>query len=117
MPSAHFERVWKMFGETVTLRNLTLDVHEGELLVLVGASGCGKTTSLRLLAGLRNSLPTARFRSATATSQFFRPVNATSRWSFRATRQSSRTPCPSAGNLSFGPRMRKELQAATSLTG
>jgi NitT/TauT family transport system ATP-binding protein len=32
--------------------NVTLDVHEGELLVLVGRSGCGKTTVLNLLGGL-----------------------------------------------------------------
>jgi multiple sugar transport system ATP-binding protein len=52
VPSAHFEQVWKMFGDVVTLRNLTMEVNDGEMLVLVGASGCGKTTSLRILAGL-----------------------------------------------------------------
>jgi ABC-type nitrate/sulfonate/bicarbonate transport system ATPase subunit len=34
------------------LRNLTLDVHNGESLAIVGPSGCGKTTLLRILAGL-----------------------------------------------------------------
>jgi multiple sugar transport system ATP-binding protein len=36
----------------VAVRDLTLDVADGELLVLVGPSGCGKSTVLRLIAGL-----------------------------------------------------------------
>lgn len=39
-------------GEAAALSDLTLDVAEGELLVLVGPSGCGKSTALRLIAGL-----------------------------------------------------------------
>lgn len=35
-----------------TLQNINLDIHSGELLVLVGPSGCGKSTLLRMLAGL-----------------------------------------------------------------
>ena len=34
------------------VKDLTLDIDEGELLVLVGPSGCGKTTALRMIAGL-----------------------------------------------------------------
>src|SRR5439155_17177328 len=34
--------------------DLTLDVHDGEFLVLVGPSGCGKTTALRMVAGLED---------------------------------------------------------------
>ena len=34
------------------LRDLTLDVHEGEFLSLLGPSGCGKSTALRMIAGL-----------------------------------------------------------------
>lgn len=40
------------FGATVAVRNLSLEVRDGELLVLVGPSGCGKTTVLRIVAGL-----------------------------------------------------------------
>jgi multiple sugar transport system ATP-binding protein len=39
-------------GDAAALSGLTLDVAEGELLVLVGPSGCGKSTALRLIAGL-----------------------------------------------------------------
>src|SRR5215475_2709599 len=57
--SAH--RVTKSFpgdGEPlVAIRDLSLDVEEGEFLCLLGASGCGKSTMLSLLAGF--TAPTA----------------------------------------------------------
>jgi multiple sugar transport system ATP-binding protein len=47
-----FDGVTKRFGETTAVDALTLHVTDGELLVLLGSSGCGKTTALRLVAGL-----------------------------------------------------------------
>jgi len=44
--------VSKFFGKTSVLQNITFDVAEGEALVLLGASGSGKTTILRIIAGL-----------------------------------------------------------------
>ena len=44
--------VTKRFGSAVAVDNLTIEVADGELLVLVGPSGCGKSTVLRLVAGL-----------------------------------------------------------------
>jgi multiple sugar transport system ATP-binding protein len=46
------ESVWKFFGATAAVRDLSLEAHDGEFLVLVGPSGCGKTTSLRMIGGL-----------------------------------------------------------------
>ena len=42
----------KKFGQTIVLEDINFDVAEGESLVLLGASGSGKTTILRIIAGL-----------------------------------------------------------------
>ncbi len=53
MPSVSFESVTKIFdGGTTAVDGLSLDVHDGEFMILVGPSGCGKTTALRMIAGL-----------------------------------------------------------------
>ena len=44
--------VSKKFGDFTALKNITLDIHEGELVCFLGPSGCGKTTLLRAIAGL-----------------------------------------------------------------
>ena len=44
--------VQKSFGQNEVVKNLSLDIADGELLVLLGESGCGKTTALRMVAGL-----------------------------------------------------------------
>lgn len=43
--------VWQEYGDQVVLERLNLTVNEGEFCTLVGASGCGKSTFLRLLLG------------------------------------------------------------------
>jgi multiple sugar transport system ATP-binding protein len=50
--SVRFEQVSKEFGDVVALEDFSLDVDDGEFMVLLGPSGCGKTTALRILAGL-----------------------------------------------------------------
>lgn len=39
-------------GKTQVIKPLTLDVADGEFIVMVGPSGCGKSTLLRMVAGL-----------------------------------------------------------------
>jgi iron(III) transport system ATP-binding protein len=46
------EGLWKSFGEFQALRNIHLEIGEGEFICFLGPSGCGKTTLLRAIAGL-----------------------------------------------------------------
>src|SRR5947207_3086400 len=53
MADVLFSHVKKVFPDgTTAVHDLTLEIDDGELLVLVGPSGCGKTTVLRMVAGL-----------------------------------------------------------------
>ena len=54
MPSLSFEQVSKQFGDVVVVEEFSLRVEDGELLVLVGGSGSGKSTILRMAAGLES---------------------------------------------------------------
>ena len=47
-----FENVVKKFGDMVAVQKMNLTINEGEFLAIMGSSGCGKTTTLRMLAGL-----------------------------------------------------------------
>ncbi|MBR2695562.1 ATP-binding cassette domain-containing protein [Candidatus Saccharibacteria bacterium] len=49
------ENVKESFGDKVVIKNLNLDIFEGEFLTLLGPSGCGKTTVLRLISGLNSA--------------------------------------------------------------
>src|SRR5438874_9569408 len=47
--------LWKRYPNGLeAVKGLSLDIGEGELIVLVGPSGCGKTTALRMIAGLED---------------------------------------------------------------
>jgi ABC-type nitrate/sulfonate/bicarbonate transport system ATPase subunit len=47
-----FDGVVKSFGSFVAVERMDLDIRKGEFLAIMGSSGCGKTTTLRMLAGL-----------------------------------------------------------------
>ena len=52
MASITFDHVCKLYDDVRAVDDLTLEVADGEFMVLVGPSGCGKTTALRMVAGL-----------------------------------------------------------------
>jgi ABC-type sugar transport system ATPase subunit len=54
MAEVRFSAVWKRFGTVEAVRELSLEIPDGEFMVLVGPSGSGKTTALRMLAGLES---------------------------------------------------------------
>jgi putrescine transport system ATP-binding protein len=50
-PYVEVERVSKSFGDFTAVKDVSLKVYKGEIFCLLGASGCGKTTLLRMLGG------------------------------------------------------------------
>ena len=54
MAAVSFHELKKNFGTTQVLHGISLDIADGEFMVLVGPSGCGKSTLLRMLAGLED---------------------------------------------------------------
>ncbi|MFP5350847.1 MAG: ABC transporter ATP-binding protein [Gammaproteobacteria bacterium] len=51
MTAISIKGLWKTYGDQVVLENVNLEVRDHEFVTLVGASGCGKTTFLRILLG------------------------------------------------------------------
>ena len=54
MGQVSLRRIAKSFGATQVIRDLDLEVRDGEFMVFVGPSGCGKSTMLRMIAGLES---------------------------------------------------------------
>lgn len=51
-PLISIQHLHKKYGETVAIPDLNLDLHKGEVVVILGSSGCGKSTLLRCVNGL-----------------------------------------------------------------
>ena len=54
MATVGIRNVHKSYGSTAVLHGVSVEIEDGEFVVLVGPSGCGKSTLLRMLAGLEN---------------------------------------------------------------
>ena len=77
-PYVRIDKVTKKFGDFVAVDDVTLNIFKGEIFCLLGGSGCGKTTLLRMMAGFE--APTAGTISIdgvdmTAMPPYERPVN------------------------------------------
>ena len=77
-PYVRIEKVTKKFGEFVAVDDVSLDIYQKEIFCLLGASGCGKTTLLRMLAGFERPTSGRIFIDGvdmTAIPPYERPVN------------------------------------------
>ncbi|MBC8028293.1 MAG: ATP-binding cassette domain-containing protein [Steroidobacteraceae bacterium] len=52
MARVSVRNVWKEYGPTVVLENVRLEIADHEFVTIIGASGCGKTTFLKMLLGM-----------------------------------------------------------------
>ena len=78
VPYVRIERVTKRFGDFVAVNQVSLDIYQGEAFCLLGASGCGKTTLLRMLAGFEDPTEGRLFidgQDMTGIPPYERPVN------------------------------------------
>jgi putrescine transport system ATP-binding protein len=77
-PYVRIEKVTKKFGDFIAVDDVTLDIYKKEIFCLLGASGCGKTTLLRMLAGFEKPTSGRIFIDGvdmTAIPPYERPVN------------------------------------------
>jgi putrescine transport system ATP-binding protein len=77
-PYVEIERISKSFGDFTAVNDVTLKIYKGEVFCLLGASGCGKTTLLRMLGGFETPSTGKIFidgEDMTGVPPYERPVN------------------------------------------
>ena len=77
-PYVRIEKVTKKFGDFIAVDDVSLEIYKKEIFCLLGASGCGKTTLLRMLAGFEQPTSGKIFIDGvdmTAIPPYERPVN------------------------------------------
>src|SRR5690242_3094221 len=77
-PFIRVDKVSKRFNDFVAVNDVSLDIYKGELFSLLGGSGCGKTTLLRMLAGFERPSEGRVFldgQDMTDVPPYERPVN------------------------------------------
>ncbi len=111
MATVSLRKIGKSFETTRIIEALSLDIRDGEFVVLVGPSGCGKSTLLRMVAGLEpisegdlviggtraNDLPPQRRNIAMVFQSYALYPHMTARQ-----------------NIAYGPKLRGESQAAVT---
>ncbi|HEY2145436.1 MAG TPA: ABC transporter ATP-binding protein, partial [Steroidobacteraceae bacterium] len=78
LPYVKVERITKTFGDFKAVDDISLNVYKGEIFCLLGASGCGKTTLLRMLGGFETPTSGKIFidgEDMTGVPPYERPVN------------------------------------------
>jgi multiple sugar transport system ATP-binding protein len=87
MAEIRIKGVAKSFGSFTALHEVDLTIADREFMVLLGASGCGKTTLLRIIAGLETPSK-GEVWIGDRRVDGLPPANAASRWCSRTTRSS-----------------------------
>jgi putative spermidine/putrescine transport system ATP-binding protein len=110
MTTLHIDRISAHYGTTRVLRDVSLDVSDGEFVALLGPSGCGKTTILKIIAGLIQPVSgDVRFNGESVL-----PVAAERRGAVMVFQKPLLFPhLTVAENVAFGLKMRKVPKAET----
>jgi len=77
-PIVRIDKVTKNFGSTYAVDEISLNIHRGEFFSLLGASGCGKTTLLRMLGGFETPTSGRIYidgQDVTDVPPYLRPIN------------------------------------------